>query len=94
MERLSDGLRANGHEVVVFAPDYEGQEEEKYLIRSTPAGMDTIVLTIGISLLRKIPKQPLCRIKSKFRSMGSIVWLFLRNSFIFHAHSLSFSHLS
>ena len=33
VERLSDGLRANGHEVVVFAPDYEGQEEEKYIVR-------------------------------------------------------------
>ena len=26
VERLSEGLRANGHEVIVFAPDYEGQE--------------------------------------------------------------------
>lgn len=33
VERLSDGLRANGHEVIVFAPDYEGQEEEAHVIR-------------------------------------------------------------
>lgn len=33
IERLSEGLRANGHEVVVFAPDYEGQEEERNIVR-------------------------------------------------------------
>lgn len=33
VERLSDGLRANGHEVVVFAPDYEGQEEDEHIVR-------------------------------------------------------------
>lgn len=33
IERLSEGLRANGHEVVVFAPDYEGQEEDDHIVR-------------------------------------------------------------
>ena len=33
IERLSEGLRASGHEVVVFAPDYKGQEEEENVIR-------------------------------------------------------------
>lgn len=33
IERLSEGLRANGHEVVVFAPDYEGQEEDRNIVR-------------------------------------------------------------
>ncbi len=33
IERLSEGLRAIGHEVVVFAPDYDGQEEEANVVR-------------------------------------------------------------
>jgi len=33
IERLSEGLRANGHEVVVFAPDYEGQETDDNIER-------------------------------------------------------------
>lgn len=33
VERLSEGLRANGHEVIVFAPDYEGQEEDEHIVR-------------------------------------------------------------
>lgn len=33
IERLSEGLRANGHEVVVFAPDYKEQVEEEDVIR-------------------------------------------------------------
>lgn len=33
IERLSEGLRANGHEVIVFAPDYEGQEEDDNIVR-------------------------------------------------------------
>ena len=33
IERLSEGLRANGHEVVVFAPDYEGQEKDENIVR-------------------------------------------------------------
>jgi len=33
IERLSEGLRAAGHEVVVFAPDYKGQEEEEDVVR-------------------------------------------------------------
>ncbi|MBD5458291.1 MAG: glycosyltransferase family 4 protein [Lachnospiraceae bacterium] len=33
IERLSEGLRANGHEVVVFAPDYEGQEADDNIER-------------------------------------------------------------
>ena len=33
IERLSEGLRANGHEVVVFAPDYREQVEEEDVVR-------------------------------------------------------------
>jgi len=33
IERLSDGLRAAGHEVVVFAPDYKEQVEEENVVR-------------------------------------------------------------
>lgn len=33
IERLSEGLRADGHEVVVFAPDYDGQEEDDNIAR-------------------------------------------------------------
>lgn len=33
IERLSEGLRRQGHEVVVFAPDYDGQEEEPDVVR-------------------------------------------------------------
>ncbi len=33
IERLADGLRGLGHEVYVFAPSYEGEVEEPYVIR-------------------------------------------------------------
>ncbi len=33
IERLSKGLQANGHEVVVFAPSYEGQGTEADVVR-------------------------------------------------------------
>ena len=33
IERLSEGLRANGHDVVVFAPNYKEQEEEESVVR-------------------------------------------------------------
>lgn len=33
IERLSEGLRAAGHEVVVFAPEYKTQEEEENVVR-------------------------------------------------------------
>ncbi|MDV4150545.1 glycosyltransferase [Clostridium sp. AL.422] len=33
IERLSNGLRELGHEVYIFAPTYENQEEEEYVIR-------------------------------------------------------------
>ena len=33
IERLSEGLRANGHEAVVFAPNYKEQETEENVIR-------------------------------------------------------------
>lgn len=33
IERLSKGLRANGHEVVVFAPSYQEQGEESGVVR-------------------------------------------------------------
>lgn len=33
IERLSEGLRAAGHEAVVFAPDYKEQKEEENVIR-------------------------------------------------------------
>lgn len=33
IERLSDGLRALGHEVYIFAPSYENQVEEEFVIR-------------------------------------------------------------
>lgn len=33
IERLSNGLRELGHEVYIFAPTYENQVEEEYVIR-------------------------------------------------------------
>ena len=33
IERLSRSLQARGHEVVVFAPSYDEQEEEKNVVR-------------------------------------------------------------
>ena len=33
IERLSEGLRALGHQVVIFAPSYDGQEEEEDIVR-------------------------------------------------------------
>lgn len=33
IERLSDALKRQGHQVVVFAPSYDGQEEEKDVVR-------------------------------------------------------------
>lgn len=33
IERLSEGLRSLGHEVYIFAPSYEDQEDEPYVIR-------------------------------------------------------------
>ena len=33
IERLSNGLRELGHQVYIFAPSYEGQVEEPYVIR-------------------------------------------------------------
>ncbi|MCM1212332.1 MAG: glycosyltransferase [Blautia sp.] len=33
IERLSKGLRDNGHEVVVFAPNYKGQEMDENVVR-------------------------------------------------------------
>lgn len=33
VERLTEGLRRIGHEVVVFAPSYDAQEEEKDVVR-------------------------------------------------------------
>lgn len=33
IERLSKGLAANGHEVVIFAPSYEMQQEEDNIVR-------------------------------------------------------------
>ena len=33
IERLSEGLRENGHEVVVFAPNYRKQEAEENVVR-------------------------------------------------------------
>lgn len=33
IERLAQGLRNLGHEVYIFAPTYEGQDEEPYVIR-------------------------------------------------------------
>lgn len=33
VERLTGGLRKLGHQVVVFAPSYDGQEEEKDVVR-------------------------------------------------------------
>lgn len=33
IERLSEGLRAQGHEVIVFAPDYKGQEADDNIER-------------------------------------------------------------
>lgn len=33
IERLSEGLRKEGHEVVIFAPDYKGQGTEENVVR-------------------------------------------------------------
>ncbi|MCM1048132.1 MAG: glycosyltransferase [Clostridiales bacterium] len=33
IERLSEGLRAIGHEVVVFAPEYDNQDEDENVVR-------------------------------------------------------------
>ena len=33
VERLTEGLRRMGHEVVVFAPSYDTQEEEQDVVR-------------------------------------------------------------
>jgi len=33
IERLTDALRQQGHQVVVFAPSYDGQKEEKDIVR-------------------------------------------------------------
>lgn len=33
IKRLSDGLRSLGHEVYIFAPSYEGEEQDEYIIR-------------------------------------------------------------
>jgi len=33
IERLAQGLRSLGHEVYIFAPSYEGQEDEPFVIR-------------------------------------------------------------
>lgn len=33
IERLSEGLKENGHEVVVFAPSYKEQQEEENVVR-------------------------------------------------------------
>ena len=33
VERLADSLREAGHEVVVFAPDYDGQPQEENVVR-------------------------------------------------------------
>lgn len=33
IERLAQGLRSLGHEVYIFAPSYEGQDNEPYVIR-------------------------------------------------------------
>lgn len=33
IERLAQGLRSLGHEVYIFAPSYEGQNDEPYVIR-------------------------------------------------------------
>lgn len=33
IERLAESLREQGHQVVIFAPSYEGQEEEEGIIR-------------------------------------------------------------
>lgn len=33
IERLSEGLRRQGHQVVVFAPDYDGQSQEPDVVR-------------------------------------------------------------
>lgn len=33
IERLSEGLRKEGHEVVIFAPDYKGQKEDEQVVR-------------------------------------------------------------
>jgi 1,2-diacylglycerol 3-alpha-glucosyltransferase len=33
IKRLSEGLRSLGHEVYIFAPSYEGEEKDEYIIR-------------------------------------------------------------
>lgn len=60
IERLTESLRAQGHEVVVFAPDYEGQEEETDVIRYK-------ALIKGVSGGFSVPNSLDGKIERKFR---------------------------
>lgn len=60
IERLAESLRAQGHEVVVFAPDYEGQEEETDVIRYK-------ALIKGVSGGFSVPNSLDGKIERKFR---------------------------
>lgn len=60
IERLTESLRAQGHEVVVFAPDYEGQEEETDVIRYK-------ALIKGVSGGFSVPNSLDRKIEHKFR---------------------------
>lgn len=60
IERLTESLRAQGHEVVVFAPDYEEQEEETDVIRYK-------ALIKGVSGGFSVPNSLDGKIERKFR---------------------------
>lgn len=60
IERLSEGLRAIGHEVVVFAPSYDGQKEDENIVRYHS-------LIKGVSNGASVPNSLDKRIEKRFR---------------------------
>ena len=52
IERLAEGLRRQGHQVVVFAPDYDGQNWEPDVVRygSLLKGVAGCALLAGAAL--------------------------------------------
>ncbi len=62
IERLSNGLRELGHEVYIFAPTYENQVEEEYVIRYKSANYK---FSSGIVIPNMFDKE----IEEKFKSL-------------------------
>lgn len=60
IERLSEGLRAIGHEVVIFAPDYNGQEEDENIVRYHS-------LIKGVANGASVPNSLDARIEKRFK---------------------------